>query len=67
MQIDAVFSGLLFKRQGEEMSGNIMAALRAGYLYRGYEHWLSGDEESIHGNMALRAMNLSLRHLPSWL
>jgi len=38
MQIDAVFSGLLFKRQGEEMSGNIMAALRAGYLYRGYEH-----------------------------
>jgi len=67
MQIDALFSGPLFKRQGEEMSGNIMAALRAGYLYRGYQHRLSGDEESIHGNMALRAMKPSLRHLPSWL
>ena len=49
MQMDAIFSGPLFKWQVQEMSGNMVAALRAGYLYRGYEHWLSGDEESIHG------------------
>jgi len=49
------------------MSGNIVTALRAGYLHRGYEHWLASEEDSIHGNMALPAVKLSLMHLPSWL